>query len=339
MGGMELGRLVLVLAVLGACTAPPPTPEELVVEESEPRAHSEVVSIPAAKPRPPAPKPAAPAPPAEIIALPAGRPALFFHDRCDPADEMDECLPGIGECRFAVTSEGFPAISLDGTQVVAYEQTSSSGADMDMGTYEVVWRSTEDDRELRRVRLADGSAVGRSSEWGEDAKACAEEAEAVGHAVASVEAELRDGWRSLPPLAVEVPLDENRRMMMSEEELAAWQAPRAPAARPVEALYRSGFFYLRVKGIEVLLEETHTDWLGDPPEMTLNSFTPNIRALWGDATAGVAVVAMDYESGSCMSSTDAVYHVVRPSPEAFAEIEARAANVRVDEGPRPTDEP
>lgn len=337
--GAGVWALIVTLGV--GCTGPDPTPEELELElEADSSLGLELISIPAeVEDDDEAPEAEAEAR-AEVELLPAGGPHVRFTDqtRCtNPGDEggsgegdgEDEgCLRAIGGCAIELVDEGFPAISLDGTKVVTFEYMISSGADEDDGTYDIVWRSVEDDEELRRQGLADGSAIGASSGWGEELQRCRREARNIRRLVSRVNAELEEGWRSLPTLAVQAPVPGWGSYEIDPETLAEVQAPMPAAARPVDALHRNGWFILRVPGVQVLHKEARTDWLGLPEYMTMDSYVPNLREFHGDAASGVVVVTMDYESGSCMSDSNPVYHVVKLAPETFEVIEQRAANVR-----------
>lgn len=328
-----LGAWLVLAALAIGCTGPDPTPEELELALEDEALELELVSIPVAERQEVVAPPVEVEP--EVARAPAARPSVRWKGGTpctfEQLDEgAEECMNGIAGCAFEIEYEGFPALSEDGTQVVTFEYAISSGADEDVGLYDVVWRRVEDDAELRRAQLANGEIIGSDFE---DAGACQRAARQARRAVARVREELREGWHSLPELAVQG----DPPIWMSygdQEELDEGAGPTPAAERPVEAFHRNGWFILRVRGVTVVHKEARIDWLGLPPEMTLDSTVPNIRALHGDAATGVAVVTMDYESASCMSDSSAVFHVVRLAPEAFETIERRAAYVsRYDELP------
>jgi hypothetical protein len=88
----------------------------------------------------------------------------------------------------------------------------------------------------------------------------------------------------------------------------------------VEALYRAGWFALRVPGLRVLSREAKLQWRVADEFCDTN---PHIREVWGDRRSGTGVAVVDHSSGACLCDDAMTVHPITVPAAVFDELAVR----------------
>jgi hypothetical protein len=242
-----------------------------------------------------------------------GPPRLRLAPR--PASDAD----GERWCEDRVIADGFPALRDDGGTYVVVIHEIDAGAD-EGGRVVVQWRNVVGDAIVDSALPYDGHDTYELTERDPD-RGCDRARARIARAIRPVNERLATGWRSLRALPVQLPAP------------PSWLHDPPPLSaklseRPVDVLHRNGHFIARVRDVKVLQKLVKTDWLGLPPELTLDAQVPTIMGLYHDAATGFALAQLSYESGSCMSDPTIYTRPIALAPEVVAEADRRAAFVR-----------
>jgi hypothetical protein len=207
--------------------------------------------------------------------------------------------PGPDAC-WGVEGEGFPAISDDGTTIVA-PRANHLQLSYTPGTMELEWHDVERGRITRSqpVVVADE----RFDET--DERACARVARGIrrrAHA-ANMALAAAGRWRAMERLPVAL-----FHSWAAEESGGDYLADTLPGDRVAQLVVRHGEVVLRIPGVKVL--ERHPLPAGEP------------FAVYGDrATGTVLLVTSACVGDSCTCDPSFTSHVLHWSPESFAAIE------------------
>ena len=275
-----LGPLLL------GCMAPPEA-EELVLAEAEPLDPGELFTIPEGAPEPPVAEPEEPPPPSVVDEGPGDRPRFVL------APEREGCP--------VVSTEGFPAISLDGSQVVVprafHEQLS-----MTPGSLELQWHDVALGSVVRSEPVVTDELV-----LDDDARCEPAATLAVTRRAEQRNRELAAGrWRSLEELPLEY-------FDPSSHIIEAYREEHPPGERGPQVIQQHGELVLRIVGARVL--ERH-------PVAPHVHGTP-FRVFGDRQTGTVVVVSVGCAGDSCTCDPSVTAQVMHWSPETFAAIERR----------------
>jgi hypothetical protein len=226
------------------------------------------------------------------------------------ADERDECW-------FEVVEIGLPAVRNDGTMLAVVEHDGNSGAEGHIGGSDFVTHDLDNVEGSDRRRLADDAwdRAGTADDGPLDRRACRRYEQRLRERVAAFNAELAD-YRPLEQLDVVVHDPD----LFGDQDPANVPAP----ARPVQAMYREGWFTLRVPGLAVLATQAHAAWQVDD---ALCDATPHIDDIYGDRTARVGVVAVNHagDTGECDGEAQSFHPVALPAA-VFDELDRRPSD-------------
>lgn len=222
-------------------------------------------------------------------------------------------------CDDTVIAEGFPAMRDDGQVYVVAIDEIDAGSDIG-GRTVVQWRNVADDGVVTANKVYDGEDTYALTE-SDPEHGCTRARARIAKVLRPLNEGLATGWRSLIAMPVQLPAP------------PSWDGePPAPARRlaerPVDVLYRNGYFIARVQDAKVLQKLVKTEWLGTDPEYSLDAYEPTIMGLFRDPATGFAVAMLSYETGSCMSDPTLYPQPIALAPEVVAEAERRAAFVR-----------
>ena len=303
--------LALTVLVLPACIDPP---EELDLDSAEARLPAE----------------------GRLQILPDGRraPVNEFapEDEVEDEDERSEApepkRPRLAvvkpdededDCYLDTLQVGLPAISDDGSAMVFVEYENTEAAEPWLIGSWLVTVDAQTTQELQRRPLTDAVWDGDALTDEAERKECRRHTRRLTRRVREVNTQLRS-FRPLRKLDVMI-VDPNR---VEDEDPSEILPPRSLPAdeRPVQALYRSGWFSLRVPGIRVLSREAKLGWRELDPYGFCDT-DPHLRSLWGDAQTGLGLVVLDHNSGGCLCYSDTQRVGITVPAAVFEETDRR----------------
>jgi hypothetical protein len=289
-------------ALASACTGIPEPPLDLDAPVTARDVAAPFAILPDTEPEPgPAPGPV------------GERPGLVVLE--PEAEDADACF-------FEVEAIGLPAVRDDGRVVVFVESDPTGGADAWVGGDELVTVDLVDVEGSDRRRLTEdiaerGGEDARGTIGDVDAESCRAYERRLRARVRDYNAELRR-YRAMQQLDVVVVDTERYGEIDPSKILAATDV--APELRPVQALYRAGWFALRVPGLRVLSQEAKSAWRSTDE---LCDADPHILEVWGDRRSNVGVVVVDHANGGCLCDETPTIHPIAVPPAVFDELDRR----------------
>jgi hypothetical protein len=235
--------------------------------------------------------------------------------------ELDQERLAMGLCPYQVQPLGLPAISDDGTTLLA---AKSVDIWPDPAYLELTWLD------------ADGTHVEKIDNGRSDDETCDAAAESVREEVAALNAKLASQtWRPLELLDVlysKPGVHAVRERLPGGGELAGLDEVLESlpvAVRPIEVFYHGGHFIARVRDLKVLQKTPQPEW---PKAWYTEGFTSEsceqevlISAVAFDRKTGIAVVDYNFDlEGGCLCSDPGRFARFELSPELIAEAERRS---------------
>ncbi|MCX4241141.1 hypothetical protein [Paraliomyxa miuraensis] len=326
---MTSRALLLMALVVGGCTNVPAA-EDLEVQEQHQPWTPAFASIPDARPAPETPPPTV-ADDAEVVRR-AGQPWIEvgrYHGNADEdwSDDVDK--ESSARCPFGVRASGFPAVAIEGDQIVGSLSEWSSASDGEDEILRVTWHGVDTDSVEHRMTVYDGNSGWNDGGYHEHCRALWEQAKTNADQINRRLAQR--SWRELKKLGIHI-YDPGEHNYLEWEHTEIVDTPAA--VRPAELMFLAGQAIVRIPGLRVI-ERTEVDWWNDGDEEHCDR-TPHLREAWGDVESGAVAVLLDHESGACFCYSSMKMHVLRWSAETFEAAE-READPRPREDEVPTE--
>jgi hypothetical protein len=220
--------------------------------------------------------------------------------------------PREGFCPYQVEVRNFPAIDVEGTTLVRVDARVPGASD---GEDERMWLTyVVPDQDQR-----DQTVYDRDDDFDhhDGTSHCDAAIATLRDDVDAINADLASRtWRPLERLDV-VATDEYFPFVDWSERIDALPLDQ----RPVEVLYRGGYFIARVRQTKVLLELDRPHWQleGDP----FCSRNPNVNGIEVDRLSQLALVSYDHQTGACLCYADEYVDVVRLPSALLDEVDRR----------------
>jgi hypothetical protein len=226
---------------------------------------------------------------------------------------------GADACSFEVRAIGLPAVRDDGRVVAFVEADAIGNAEGWVGGDDFVTVDRVDVEASDRRRLTDDiwDRGGLEPEFTVTADACRGYEHRLRQRVRDYNVELRR-YRPMQQLDVVVVDPERVGETDPSTILSAYAVARED--RPVQALYRAGWFALRVPGLRVLSREAKAGW------RVADEFCdadPHIQEIWGDRRSGAGVAVVDHVSGGCLCDAALAVHPIAVPAAVFDELAVR----------------
>jgi hypothetical protein len=241
------------------------------------------------------------------------------------ARKLDADQRELGLCRFHVRHHAFPAISDDGTTLVA-AQTIQSDRVSGETFVELTWLAAEATR-VEPIYNHDGAKP-----WREDDVNCDIAVERVREKVAAFNTELAaHTWRPLEPLDAlfsKPGIKAVRELLPGGGEFADLDevlGSLAGADRPVEVYYHGGHFLARVRDLKVLQKTSRPEWRHSAYNNEFCGEQVLISAIDFDRASRLALVHYNFDAeGGCLCDDPGSFGRIELSPELLAEAELRS---------------
>jgi hypothetical protein len=217
-------------------------------------------------------------------------------------------------CPYQVGARNFPAIDVEGTTLVRVDAQVSGASEGEDEALRLTYVTPEQGQRAQTI-------YDRKDDFDRDGTAHCDAALAkLREDLDTFNAELAARtWRPLERLDV-VPSDSYFRFVDWREPIEALPLDQ----RPVEVLYRGGYFIARVRQAKVLLELARPHWQRDDAFCQRN---PRVNAVEVDRISQLALVYYDHESGACLCYPDEYVDVVRLPSSLLAEVDRRPTAV------------
>lgn len=221
-------------------------------------------------------------------------------------------------CDFQVVPHNFPAVSEDGEQVAHASIHVDGNADITDEYMNLTWTDVESDRSLAHEQVyARGEHPYAEPENLE--RDCAPVIEEIRSRVDELNHRLAETkWRPMQKLALEIN-DPDAMWDDDEDEPDVGILPAS--ARPVEAMYRNGYFIARVPGMRLLDRQERMDWRQWDEFCDTN---PHLTEIWGDRLTGASLVSYNHSSGGCLCDDHEYFSAITLAPAVFNELDRRS---------------
>jgi hypothetical protein len=251
---------------------------------------------------------------------PKSQPRLEVVARTLSPEELDESE---GLCPFEVRQHAFPAISKDGTTLVAALTIGMNRVNAE--TYlELSWFDINKPH-TDEPRIVSVYNHGGAEMWPKDPPDCDVAITRVRDQVAALNRELATHtWRALEPLEVlyskpDSPLQRVPEEIVNVDELLT----SLPAAdRPLEVFYNGGHFIARVRALRVVQKTPRPDWQQFGDEFCATA--PQISAIMFHRATKLGLVSYNYNNSGCLCDGRSRFGRIELSGELLAEAELRS---------------
>ena len=191
-------------------------------------------------------------------------------------------------------------------------------ADYD-GVLSVEWYRVDDDTKIDDIPISNEEEIGFLDD-DDPERRCGRVRARIAEAIAPVNERLATGWRPLARVPVQFPLP------------WTWEggppAPAEPGRRPVDVLYRNGWFIARVQQVKCSSARRRPRGSDRRRASIAGPMGPRIVGLFHDAATGFALAELNYETSNGIGDPTTYSSPIALSGDVVAEAERRAAFVR-----------
>ncbi len=223
-------------------------------------------------------------------------------------------------CTFELQVHGLPAVRRDGTALAFVVGEPPGGSDGPLSSTFIIEGVTEQpSRDARPLEEGD------SDDEDDESDGCRSYRARLAERVEAYNVEL-EAYRPLTRLDI---LGDWPKWDPDSDPTELVPPTALPVARrPVQALYRKGWFVIRIPGVRVLTRQAKTHWRHTDEYCLTN---PNINGIWGDATTGLGMVSVDHIGGACLCDNGQYMHPITLPADVFEESNARPTDAYTEQ--------